>query len=112
MKNKVEVEGKVLNCYMADSEAFITKIAITSPHNFGGVVTNAESVFNTIMTDKKQIAKTSIQKGDTVLITGHLKVDINSSGHKGLKVYADCIEVIKPKGIYDATRERLGMTAV
>jgi hypothetical protein len=109
MKNKVELEGKVLNCYMADSNAFITKIAITNPHNYGAFVKNEESVFNTIMTNEKQIAKTVISKGDTVSITGHLKVDINTSGHKYLKVYADEIEVIKPKGIYDATKERLGM---
>ena len=109
MKNRVELEGKVLNCYISDTEAFITKVAITNPHDYGGIIDYPESVFNTIMTDKKQIAKTSIQKGDTVSITGHLKLDTNSSGHKGLKVYADKIEVIKPKGIYDSTRERLGM---
>ena len=112
MKNRVEIEAKALNCYMSNRDALITKIAITNSHNFGGVVDNTENVFNVIMTDKKQIAKTFVQKGDTVSITGHLKVDVNDSGHKGLKVYADEIEVIKPKGIYDATKERLGMTAV
>jgi hypothetical protein len=109
MKNKVEVEGKVLNCYMTDTDALIIRVCVVSPHNFGNGLQNTESVFNTIMIDKKQIAKTVISQGDTVSITGHLKVDINATGHKGLKVYADEIEVIKPHTIRDSTRERLCM---
>ena len=110
MKNKVEIEGKVLNSYMSSTNALITTIAVSNLHNYGkSIIQISESKFNAIMVDDVQIRKTFISKGDTVSILGHLKVDINSSGHNVLKLYADQIEVIKPHTIRDSTRERLCM---
>ena len=99
--NEVKVSGRVLNCYIHDSGALVTKLACPHDHNVGGKVIRCESVFNTIMTDPKKIEQSDVMKGDKVLITGHLKVDFTKTSggneRQTLRVYADEIEVTKQK---------------
>lgn len=113
--NEVKLTGKVLNCYVNEQTgALITKVAVPHDHVIGTQNIRCESVFNTIMTDDKAIKKTDVMQGDKVLITGHLKLDhkqsLSGNDHQSLKVYADEIEVVKPKGEFlDYTRAALGM---
>lgn len=113
--NMVSLTGKVLNCYYkADTDAFITKLAVPHEHKIGKHKMTVESVFNIVMVDSDKIKTVDIAQGDTVLVEGHLNLDIktNLSGNQNKKVmiYADNIEVTKRKpGIYDSTRERLGL---
>lgn len=108
--NEVRVTGKVLNCYKHDTGAFICKLAVLNERE------NCESVFNTVMQDKRKIDSLDVKKGDTVLLTGYLKVDhkrsMTGNDHQTLRVYATEIEVTKPKSNFDMvdyTRQCLGM---
>lgn len=113
--NEVKLTGKVLNCYISENTgALITKVAVPHDHIIGKENIRCESVFNTIMVDENAIKKTDVMQGDKVMITGHLKLDhrksLTGNEHQSLKVYADEIEVVKPKGEFlDTTRVLLGI---
>ena len=108
--NEVRLTGRVLNVYIHEQTgALITKIAVPHDHKIGTQSIRCESIFNTVMTDTAKIETVDVMQGDKVMITGHLKVDfkktVGGNERQFLKVYADDIEVIKPKGEFlDYTR--------
>ena len=100
--NELRLTGKVLNCYVHETTgALITKVAVMHEHFVNKQSFSCESVFNTIMLDGEKIRHADWEKGDTVLITGYIKVDhkqsMTGNEHQSLKVYATNIEVTKPK---------------
>lgn len=100
--NEVRLTGRVLNAYKHDlSGAFITKIAVRHDHIVGRQSISCESVFNVIMLDEAKIKLADWKTGDTVMVTGYLKVDFKKSAkgneHQKLMVYATEIEIIKEK---------------
>ena len=100
--NEVRLTGRVLNAYEHElSGAFITKIAVRHDHIVGRQSISCESVFNVIMLDEAKIKTADWKTGDTVMITGYLKVDFKKSAkgneHQKLMVYATEIEIIKEK---------------
>lgn len=100
--NELRLTGKVLNCYVHDmTGALITKVAVPHEHFVNKQSISCESVFNTVMLDEEKIRHADWKKGDTVLITGYIKVDhkqsMTGTEHQSLKVYATNIEVTKPK---------------
>lgn len=115
--NEVRLIGKCLNCYFTEShQAFICKVAVKHDHKIGTFLERGESVFNTIMVDSTKFDSLDVMQGDKVLIEGHLKKDFKvTSGGKDkeyLRVYADNIEVIKPKSsrdLFDTTKVALGI---
>lgn len=113
--NLLKLSGRVLNCYIHDSGALITKVAVPHDHNVGTQTIRCESIFNTIMTDKEKIQESDVMKGDTVEITGHLKLDLvetkGGNERKTVKVYADDIEVIKEKKFGSFRTPRLAYEA-
>lgn len=115
--NEVRLIGKCLNCYYTENnQAFICKVAVKHDHKVGNMVMRCESVFNVIMTDTSKFEHIDIMQGDKILIEGHLKVDfkqtIGGNEKQFLKVYADNIEVVKPKNsmdLFDTTKVALGI---
>ena len=103
--NEVRLTGRVLNCYIHDKGAFICKIAVKHEHYIGNYTTTEESVFNTVMQNERKIKTLDVKKGDTVLLTGYLKLDHNISAggndHQTTRIYATDIEVTKPKKSFD-----------
>lgn len=102
MTNKVLLTGKVLNCYIHEvTGALIMKLAVTHEHKAGKKTISVESVFNTVMCDDEAIAKTDVQQGDIVNLTGYLKMDHkesdNGNVHQKLMVYATEVIVEKRK---------------
>lgn len=100
--NEVRLTGRVLNAYEHElSGAFITKIAVRHDHIVGKQSISCESVFNVIMLDETKIKTADWKTGDTVMVTGYLKVDFKKSAkgneHQKLMVYATEIEIIKEK---------------
>ena len=100
--NDVRLTGRVLNAYRHDlSGAFITKIAVRHDHIVGRQSISCESVFNVVMLDEAKINLADWKTGDTVMITGYLKVDFKKSErgneHQKLMVYATDIEIVKEK---------------
>jgi len=99
--NEVKLSGRVLNCYIHNTGALITKVAVPHDHCVGSDTIRCESIFNTIMTDRTKIETSDVMKGDTVEIKGHLKLDlVETSGgneRKTVKIYADDIKVLKEK---------------
>ena len=78
--NDVRLTGRVLNAYRHDlSGAFITKIAVRHDHIVGRQSISCESVFNVVMLDEAKINLADWKTGDTVMITGYLKVDFKKS---------------------------------
>lgn len=105
--NEVRLTGKVLNAYKHDlSDAFITKIAVRHDHIVGRQSISCESVFNVVMLDEAKIKLADWKAGDTVMVTGYLKVDFKRSAkgneHQKLMVYATEIEVVKEKPVRGA----------
>lgn len=117
MLNKIQLEGKVLNCYIHNGTgAFICKIAVPHEHILGNTKITCESVFNTVMHDEKMIKQLDVMQGDKVLLEGYLKLDhkttLGGNDHQTVRVYATDIQVVKPKmehGIVDTTKLALGM---
>lgn len=115
--NRLEIYGKVLNCYITDhTETLVMRIADVHKHNERGIEMDVESVYNVIMTDPKKIEKVEVQQGDIVRIDAHIKMYKRYSGggntHETLKVYADEVEVVNRKDkarFVDTTRISLGM---
>lgn len=100
--NDVRLTGRVLNAYRHDlSGAFITKIAVRHDHIVGRQSISCESVFNVVMLDEAKINLADWKTGDTVMVTGYLKVDFKKSErgneHQKLMVYATDIEIVKEK---------------
>ena len=98
--NEVKVSGKVLNCFISEnSGALVVKIAVSHEHIMGKYSDHIESVFKVFMIDERKIPAVDVMTGDTVMVTGYLKVDhtISPRGndHQALKVYATDIEVIR-----------------
>lgn len=96
--NIVELTGKVLNCYLSDSGALITKLAVRHNHIVGKQNVCCESVFNVIMVSDEAIRKTSVKQGDIVRVVGYVKVDFKETTggnqHQKLSVYATEIESV------------------
>lgn len=100
--NKVEVTGRVLNCYFHQvTGAFICKISVPHDHIVGHTNVRGDSVFHAIMVDESKFDSLDVMQGDKVLIKGHLKVDVSPSDRKTLKLFADDIQVIKPRGLFN-----------
>jgi hypothetical protein len=100
--NEVKLTGKVLNAYAHElSGAFITKIAVRHDHIVGRQSVSCESVFNVVMLDENKIKLADWKQGDTVMVTGYLKIDFKKSPrgneHQKLTVYATDIEIVKQK---------------
>ena len=91
----------MLNCYFHQvTGAFICKISVPHNHIVGHTNDRTDSVFNVIMVDESKFDSLDVMQGDKVLVKGHLKVDVSPSDRKTLKLFADEIEVIKPKGLF------------
>lgn len=100
--NEVRLTGRVLNAYKHDlSGAFITKIAVRHDHIIGRQSISCESVFNVVMLDEAKINLADWKTGDTIMVTGYLKVDFKKSArgneHQKLTVYATEIEIVREK---------------
>ena len=96
--NVVELTGKVLNCYISETGALITKVAVRHNHIVGKQNVCCESVFNVIMVSDEAIKKTDVKQGDTVRIVGYVKMDfketLGGNQHQKLSVYASEIESV------------------
>lgn len=99
--NEVRLTGKVLNAYKKDNSCLIAKIACTHEHTLGIEKIRCESIFSVVMTDTAKINSVEFSVGDTVLVTGYLKVDFRLSNtgqeRKKLTIYATNIEITKTK---------------
>lgn len=99
--NEVRLTGKVLNAYQKDNSCLIAKIACTHEHILGTEKIRCESIFSVVMTDSTKINLVEFSVGDTVLVTGYLKIDFRLSNtgqeRKKLTIYATNIEITKTK---------------
>ena len=113
MLNEFRVEGKVLDRTIRKSGALNLCVAVPHQHSYGGHITDVDSKIDFYISDPKVMDETDAEIGDFVSITGHLyqyfKVSNRGVEHRYLTAYADKVEVIRRRKVFDKTKERLGM---
>lgn len=99
--NEVRLSGKVTKAYKKDDGTFIARIACKYDHKIGTETMRCESVFSVVMGDTAKARHLDVIVGDTVLVTGYLKIDFRLSKtgqeRQKLSIYASEIELIKEK---------------
>ncbi len=95
--NELKLTGKILNIYRDNlSDALITKVAVMHDHFIGNTnqTERVESKLTTVMTNEELIQRVYAKRGDTVMITGYVKLDYTRSDHRKNTLYATKIEVV------------------
>lgn len=103
--NEVRLSGKVLKAYLKDDGIFVVRLAVKYEHKIGAENIRCESVFSVLMADTAKARHLDVIAGDTVLVTGYLRVDfrLSSTGQERqrMHIYANDIEVVKEAGRCD-----------
>lgn len=101
--NEVRLSGKVTKAYTKNG-TFLMRIACKYDHKIGTEIIRCESSFPVIMSDTEKVKHLDVLTGDTVLVTGYLRVDFRLSNtgqeRQKLNIYASDIEVTKEVSHY------------
>lgn len=102
--NEVRLSGKVTKAFLKNDGAFVIRLAVKYDHKIGSETVRCESTFSVVMADTEKARHLDVIAGDTVLVTGYLRIDfrLSNTGQERYKltIYASDIEVTKEKAQY------------